>query len=268
LEDIAKARANKLDKFHPMDLYIYFYFGPASVGGCASPYFLESAAAIQKTVKDTECTNREDLRKRNNKETLEKMQAKKSKKLLKDSVDEMQECGPTTSFGEAYSKQLELEEVRVETEREREQRENTQYLISMLQGLITQAATPQEKSEYEAEVVLLNFVSINCLLTTALIAWSTQYKLKTALLLFLEILHNAHPRLVRERVCFRNALHPWIRAITHGHKIANVHHMCKVVCDVTHVYMMPSSSKFTATMLALKGEPFARTITSLPGSVS
>ena len=39
---------------------------------------------------------------------------------------------------------------------------------------------------------------------------------------------------MRERICFRNALHPRIRAITHGHKIANVHHMRKVVCDVTH----------------------------------
>ena len=37
LDDIAKARANKLDKFHPMDLYIYFYYGPANVGGCGSP---------------------------------------------------------------------------------------------------------------------------------------------------------------------------------------------------------------------------------------
>jgi hypothetical protein len=83
------------------------------------------------------------------------MHAKKGRKLLGDSVDEMEECGPTTSFGQAYGKQLELEEVRVETERSREQRENTQYLISMLQGLIAQAATPQEKSEYEAEVVLL-----------------------------------------------------------------------------------------------------------------
>ena len=155
LDDIAKARANKLDKFHPMDLYIYFHFGPASVGGCASPYFLESAAAIQKAVKEAECTNREDVRKRNDKETLEEMHAKKGKKLLKDSVDEMEECGPTTSFGEAYGKQLELEEVRVETERSREQRENTQYLITMLQGLIAKATTPHEKSEYEAEVVLL-----------------------------------------------------------------------------------------------------------------
>ncbi len=60
-----------------------------------------------------------------------------------------------TSFGEAYGKQLELEEVRVETERSREQRENTQYLITMYQGLITETTTPQEKSEYQAEVLLL-----------------------------------------------------------------------------------------------------------------
>jgi hypothetical protein len=57
----------------------------------------------------------------------------------------MEECGPATSFGEAYGKQLELEEVRVETERSREQRENTQYLITMYQGLITEATTPQER---------------------------------------------------------------------------------------------------------------------------
>ncbi len=155
LEDVAKARANKLDKFHPMDLYIYFYYGPASVGGCASPYFLESVATIQKAVKEADCTNRVDLRKRNEKETLDKMQGKKGRKLLKDCVDEMEECGPTTSFGEAYGKQLQLEEVRVETERSREQRENTQYLITMYQGLIAEATTPQEKSEYQAEVLLL-----------------------------------------------------------------------------------------------------------------
>jgi hypothetical protein len=79
LEDVAKARANKLDKFHPMDLYIYFYYGPANVGGCGSPYFLESAAAIQEAVKKAECTNRLDLRKRNETEQLEKMQGKKCK---------------------------------------------------------------------------------------------------------------------------------------------------------------------------------------------
>jgi hypothetical protein len=59
------------------------------------------------------------------------MEGKKDRKLLKDWVDEMEECGPATSFGEAYRKQFELEEVRVETERSREQREDTKYLITM-----------------------------------------------------------------------------------------------------------------------------------------
>jgi hypothetical protein len=65
LDILATARTNKLLKFHPMELYIYFQFGPASVGGSASPCFLESAAAIQKAMKAGECSNREELRKRN-----------------------------------------------------------------------------------------------------------------------------------------------------------------------------------------------------------
>lgn len=52
VETAANARAQKLDKFHPMDLYLYFHFGPASVGGSGSPYFLETAEAIQKAVKE------------------------------------------------------------------------------------------------------------------------------------------------------------------------------------------------------------------------
>ena len=81
LDGIAKARSNRLYKFHPMELYIYFFFGPVSVGGCVSPYFLETAAAIQKVVQTAECSNREELRKRNDKELLEKTQDKKGRKL-------------------------------------------------------------------------------------------------------------------------------------------------------------------------------------------
>jgi hypothetical protein len=104
-----------------MELYIYFQFGPASVGGSASPCFLESAAAIQKAMKAGECSNREELRKRNNKELLDKAHTKKAMKLLANTVEEMEECDPTTSFREAYGKQLQLEE-------SREQRENTRLV--------------------------------------------------------------------------------------------------------------------------------------------
>jgi len=121
LDIVATARTNQLLKFHPMELYIYFQFGPASVGGSASPCFLESAAAIQKAMKAGECSNREELRKRNNKELLDKAHTKKAMKLLANTVEEMEECDPTTSFREAYGKQLQLEE-------SREQRENTRLV--------------------------------------------------------------------------------------------------------------------------------------------
>ncbi len=100
-------------------------------------------------MKTDECSNREELCKRSVKEVVEKVQTKKGRRFLVNIVDKMEECDPTTSFGEAYDKQLELEEVRVETERSREQRENTQYLITMLEGLITKDTTPQEKSVYD-----------------------------------------------------------------------------------------------------------------------
>ena len=54
LDMLANTRTNKLHKFQPMDLYIYFHFGPVSVGGCASPYFLESTVTIQKALKTDE----------------------------------------------------------------------------------------------------------------------------------------------------------------------------------------------------------------------
>jgi hypothetical protein len=98
-----------------MYLYLYFHFGPAAVGGCDSPYFLETNEVIQQEVDAGDCSNRDELSKRNDKELQENTQAKKGRKLLMNTVDEMEECGPTSSFGEEYSKQLDLEEVCVET---------------------------------------------------------------------------------------------------------------------------------------------------------
>jgi hypothetical protein len=100
-------------------------------------------------------------------------QTKKDRRLLANTVDEMEEGDPTTSFAEAYGKQLELEEVRVETERSREQRENTQYLITMLEGLIAKATTPQEKSAYEVDLVDLMRQAVAQAKLKALVSSST-----------------------------------------------------------------------------------------------
>ncbi len=101
------------NKFHPMDLYLYFHFGSATVGDC------------DRLHKRNDKEFQENLHKRNDKEFQEKVQSKKTRRFLTDTVDEMEECGPTSSFGQAYNRQLELEEMRVETERSRKQRENT-----------------------------------------------------------------------------------------------------------------------------------------------
>jgi CheY-like chemotaxis protein len=66
-----------------------------------------------------------------------------------------------------------LEEVRVETERSREQRENTQYLITMLEGLIAKATTPEEKKAYEADLVDLMRQAVAQAKLKALVSSST-----------------------------------------------------------------------------------------------
>ncbi len=120
-----------------------------------------------------ECRYREEFRKRNDKEVVEKTQTKKDSRLFASTVDEMEKCDPTTSFGEVYGKHLELEEVCVETERSREQRENTQYLITMLEGLITKATTPQEKRAYETDLVDHMWLTVEKAKLKALVSSST-----------------------------------------------------------------------------------------------
>ena len=50
------------------DLYLYFHFGPASVGEFCIPYFLETVEEIQKTVQRGTVSNRKELRERNTEE--------------------------------------------------------------------------------------------------------------------------------------------------------------------------------------------------------
>ena len=75
--------------------------------------------------------------------------------MLINNINEMEDGGPTSSFGAAYVKQLELESVCVDTEHSREECERRCDLILMLEGLIASASTPEEKSEYKTELVCL-----------------------------------------------------------------------------------------------------------------
>jgi hypothetical protein len=65
-----------------MEVYLYFAFRPAAVGGCSSPYFLQTAEEIQNAVQKGPVPNRDELRKRNAKELDEEALKKKGRTLL------------------------------------------------------------------------------------------------------------------------------------------------------------------------------------------
>ena len=185
VETAANARAQKLDKFHPMDLYLYFHFGPASVGGSGSPYFLETAEAIQKAVKEAAISNRSELRKKNEEDLGQEAKTKKrkhGKPLLVNSVEEMDEitASSSSSFGAEYQKQLQLETIRVETERSRvetersrERRESLQFQIKMLEDVIAGAASAEDKNELTKELDTLRRTFLQHAKLAAMVSSST-----------------------------------------------------------------------------------------------
>ena len=185
VETAANARAQKLDKFHPMDLYLYFHFGPASVGGSGSPYFLETAEAIQKAVKEAAISNRSELRKKNEEDLDQEAKTKKrkhGKPLLVNSVEEMDEitASSSSSFGAEYQKQLQLETIRVETERSRvetersrERRESLQFQIKMLEDVIAGAASAEDKNELTKELDTLRRTFLQHAKLAAMVSSST-----------------------------------------------------------------------------------------------
>ena len=185
METAANARAQKLDKFHPMDLYLYFHFGPASVGGSGSPYFLETVEGIQKAVKEADISNRSELRKKNEEDLDQEAKTKKrkhGKPLLVNSVEEMDEitASSSSSFGAEYQKQLQLETIRVETERtrveterSRERRESLQFQIKMLEDLIAGAVSAEDKNELTKELDTLRRTFLQHAKLAAMVSSST-----------------------------------------------------------------------------------------------
>ena len=108
-----------LINFTPWNFTSTSTLGPPLWGAATAPIFskLLQAAAIQEAVKASDLANREQLRKRNVDDLEQQAKGKKGKALLINNINEMEDCGPTSSFGAAYDKQLELESVRVDTER-------------------------------------------------------------------------------------------------------------------------------------------------------
>ena len=102
--------------------------------------------------------------------------------MLVNSVEEMDEitASSSSSFGAEYQKQLQLETIRVETERSRvetersrERRESLQFQIKMLEDLIAGAASAEDKNELTKELDTLRRTFLQHAKLAAMVSSST-----------------------------------------------------------------------------------------------
>jgi hypothetical protein len=115
----AHALAQKLDKFHPIELYVYFAYGPAVLGGCGSVYFLKEAKDIQASVAKKTVNSRGKLRDKNAAETDEQAASKKANVLLSATMQDSPAAALGSSFTLQYEEQLKIERERLHEERKR-----------------------------------------------------------------------------------------------------------------------------------------------------
>jgi hypothetical protein len=162
----AHALAQKLDKFHPIELYVYFAYGPAVLGGCGSVYFLKEAKDIQASVAKKTVNSRGKLRDKNAAETDEQAASKKANVVLSATMQDSPTAALGSSFTLQYEEQLKIERERLHeerkraetdrqralTDRERFAQEDVLHRIKLAEGLIARAKTAEKRKQYEDEL--------------------------------------------------------------------------------------------------------------------
>jgi hypothetical protein len=162
----AHALAQKLDKFHPIELYVYFAYGPAVLGGCGSVYFLKEAKDIQASVAKKTVNSRGKLRDKNAAETDEQAASKKANVVLSATMQDSPTAALGSSFTLKYEEQLKIERERLHeerkraetdrqralTDRERFAQEDVLHRIKLAEGLIARAKTAEKRKQYEDEL--------------------------------------------------------------------------------------------------------------------
>ena len=162
----ARAQDKKFEKFHPVELYLYFHYGPAVLGGCASVYFLKEAKDIQAAVAKKEVSSRGKLRVKNTEEMLDQAADKKGKVVLSACMHDSPPAALGASFTIQYEEQLKIERERLHeerkradtdreravTDRERAAQEDVLYRIKLCENLISAAKTEAKKRQYEDEL--------------------------------------------------------------------------------------------------------------------
>ncbi len=82
LEKKTRALEKRFEKFHPVELDLYFKYGPTVLGGEGSAYFLKEAKDIQETAAKKEVSSRGTLRAKNSAELHDQAADKKGQVVL------------------------------------------------------------------------------------------------------------------------------------------------------------------------------------------
>ena len=117
----AHVLAQNPDKFHPIELYVYFAYGPTVLGGCGSVYFLKDAKDIQASVVKKTVNSRGKLCEKNTVETDEQAVSKKTNVVLSSTMQD----SPAVALGSSFTLQYE-EQVKIERERLHEERKDAE----------------------------------------------------------------------------------------------------------------------------------------------
>ncbi len=118
LEKKARAKDNKFQKFYPIELELYFKYGPAVLGGEGSAYFLKEAKDIQEAAAK-KVSSRCTLRAKNSAELHEQAADKKGKVVLSATMQDSPAAALGSSLTLQYEEQLKIERERLHEERKR-----------------------------------------------------------------------------------------------------------------------------------------------------
>ena len=119
LEKKARALEKRFEKFHPVELDLYFKYGPAVLGGEGSAYFLKEAKDIQEAAAKKEVSSRGTLRAKNSAELHEQAADKKGQVVLSATMQDSPAAALGASFALQYEEQLKIERERLHEERKR-----------------------------------------------------------------------------------------------------------------------------------------------------
>jgi len=159
LDQKARAKDNKFQKFYPIELELYFKYGPTVLGGEGSAYFLKEAKDIQEAAVKKEVSSRGTFRAKNSAELHEQAGDKKGQVVLSVTMQDSPTAALDASFTLQYEEQLKIErehlheerkradtyQERALTDRERANQEDVLYRIKLCQNLIDLAKTEQKK---------------------------------------------------------------------------------------------------------------------------